>query len=451
MPEMISLSRRLVRAVHGVRANDLPEEVRKKVKLALLDYLSCVFESLNLPQSVQAMKVVGRAQGGPVTVIGTPLSVSAAEAAFVNAILGHGLVREDMHTASVSHLGVVIFPSLLALSQSKIIQGSDFLLAAVSAYEVGASVGRALMDAETVRVFRPTGITGPIGAAAGCARMLDLTESASVSAIGFAANTTIGLNEWPRYGADEMFFHAGFAARNAVTAVELAELGAHASETALDGPAGLFASLGRADRVSDVLPFNDGQFEVLDVFHKPVGACNYAQTATQAALALATEEKLGAADIASVRVRCTAAALNYPGCNASGPFERVLQAKMSIRYCVASTLVKSSVEENNFRVFRDPEIQRVMQATVLEEDETMTQAYPKAQGSEVIVTLRNGKVLKRYLYDLKPASESEVRARYQQAASAVLGRLATEIVEATIDTLEDQQEIGVLSALLAAK
>src|SRR6516225_8333924 len=123
MPEMISLSRRLVRAVHGVRANDLPEEVRKKVKLALLDYLSCVFESLNLPQSVQAMKVVGRAQGGPVTVIGTPLSVSVAEAAFVNAILGHGLVREDMHTASVSHLGVVIFPSLLALSQSKIIQG----------------------------------------------------------------------------------------------------------------------------------------------------------------------------------------------------------------------------------------------------------------------------------------------------------------------------------------
>ena len=37
-------------------------------------------------------------------------------------------------------------------------------------------------------------------------------------------------------GGDEMFFHPGFAARNAVTAVELAELGARASETALDGP-----------------------------------------------------------------------------------------------------------------------------------------------------------------------------------------------------------------------
>jgi len=56
-----------------------------------------------------------------------------------------------------------------------------------------------------------------------------------------AANTTAGLNEWPYSGGDEMFFHPGFAARNAVTAVELAELGARASETALDGPSGLFA------------------------------------------------------------------------------------------------------------------------------------------------------------------------------------------------------------------
>ncbi len=47
--------------------------------------------------------------------IGTRVRASAAEAAFANAVLGHGLVREDMHTGSVSHLGIVIFPTLLAL------------------------------------------------------------------------------------------------------------------------------------------------------------------------------------------------------------------------------------------------------------------------------------------------------------------------------------------------
>ena len=56
-----------------------------------------------------------------------------------------------------------------------------------------------------------------------------------------------------------MFFHVGFAARNAVTSVELAELGAYASETALDGEAGLFAALGKRERVSEVKAFAAGQ------------------------------------------------------------------------------------------------------------------------------------------------------------------------------------------------
>ena len=39
---------------------------------------------------------------------------SPGEAAFANAVLGHGLVREDMHAASIAHLGVVVWPVVLA-------------------------------------------------------------------------------------------------------------------------------------------------------------------------------------------------------------------------------------------------------------------------------------------------------------------------------------------------
>src|SRR6185503_5739229 len=210
----MTLSRRLVRAARAFTelspAGWFPEATAK-VKIALLDFLSCVYESADLPTSRQAIEVAARAGGGP------------AEAAFANAVLGHGLVREDMHTGSVSHLGIVIFPTLLALSQSRKVTGLDFIRGAVCGYEVGASVGRALMDQETVRIFRPTGITGPLGAAVAGSRMLGFNEDAGVSALGLAANATAGLNEWPASGADEMFFHAGFAARNAVTSIELAE------------------------------------------------------------------------------------------------------------------------------------------------------------------------------------------------------------------------------------
>ncbi len=281
----MSLSRSMVRAARGLTIDQLPPEVIAKVKIGLLDFLSCAFEARDLPWGCQAIRMASAATG-KATVIGTPVRSSPSEAAFANATLGHGLVREDMHTGAVSHLGVVIFPTLLALAQQHKASGRDFILGAVCGYEIGAAVGRAIMDQEMVRRFRPTGITGPLAGAIAGSRLLGLDEDATVSALGFAANATGGLNEWPYCGGEEMFFHPGFAARNAVTAVELAALGARASESALDGRAGLFAGLNRTDRIARVAPFSGQPFEILSVYYKPAPACNYAQTATQAALAI---------------------------------------------------------------------------------------------------------------------------------------------------------------------
>lgn len=428
----MTLSRGLIRAARGY--TDPSPEAIEKVKIALLDFLSCAYESLDLPASRQAIQIAGRAGNGPASVIGTRVRASAAEAAFANAVMGHGLVREDMHTGSVSHLGIVIFPTLLALAQTHKVTGRELIAGAVCGYEVGASVGRALMDQETVRIFRPTGITGPLGAAVAGSRMLGFTEDAGVSALGFAANSTVGLNEWPASGADDMFFHAGFAARNAVTSVELAELGAFASETALDGPAGLFAALRRSDRVATVEPFSGDRLEIFSVYHKPAPACNYAQTACQAALGIDADSR----DITSVQVKCSAAAINYPGCNAPGPFQRILQAKMSIYFCVAATLARRSIEESNYRLLNDPEIARLMSVTKLEESPEFTRAYPGQQGSEVIVTLRDGRVLRKHMRDLVPATASEIRARFRGAAAAR--------IEETVDRLEQLDDA---SAILA--
>ena len=442
MSGTITLSRRLARAARTF--DGLTPAVVGKVKIALLDFLSCAYESVDLPASRQAIQIAGRT-GGAASVIGGGERAALSEAAFANAVLGHGLVREDMHTGSVSHLGIVIFPALLALAQTRKVSGLDFITGAVCGYEVGASVGRALMDAETVRIFRPTGITGPLGAAVAGSRMLRLSEEEGVSALGFAANSTVGLNEWPASGADDMFFHAGFAARNAVTAVELAALGAYASESALDGSAGLFAALRRSDRAASVEAFSRGELEIFSVYHKPAPACNYAQTACQAALALACENELALEKIDSMRVRCSAAAINYPGCNAAGPFERILQAKMSIQFCVAATLARRSIEESNYRLLDDPEIGRLARLIELEEDPEFSRAYPGEQGSEVIVTLRGGRTLTHRMRDLVPATADQIRARFRRAAGP-----AAEPIEAMVDTLDQLEDAGSLGGLLGS-
>src|SRR5580698_4883098 len=438
----MSLSRSMVRAARGLTMDQLPAEVVAKVKIGLLDFLSCAFEARELPWGCQAIRMASDAIG-PATVVGTAVRTSPSEAAFANATLGHGLVREDMHTGAVSHLGVVIFPTLLALAQQHKVSGRDFILGAISGYEVGAAVGRAIMDQEMVRRFRPTGITGPLAGAIAGSLLLGLEEDATVSALGFAANATGGLNEWPYCGGDEMFFHPGFSARNAVTAVELASLGARASESALDGRAGLFAGLNKSDCIARVAPFSGQPFEILSVYYKPAPACNYAQTACQAALEVTMQDGFRSSDIESIVVQASAAAVEYPGCDYAGHFDRILKAKMSIQYCVAATLARGVIEESNYRVLDDLEVNRLVGATKLEIDPAFTAAYPGAQGSEVIVKSRRG-IAHCRLDDVIPATPEQIRARFRSACGPKAGA-----IEEFIDTLERQEDVGILGGLTA--
>ena len=239
-----SLARQLARASLAVDLGQFDPNVVAKAKICLLDFLSCAFEARHHPWSRQAIGIARGIENGA-TIIGTSKQVTPGDAAFANATLGHGLVREDMHAASICHHGVVIWPTLLALSERTPLSGATLLAAAIVGYEAGAQIGSALFTADLARLYRPTGLVAPLGAALAGSRALGLTEDAATSAVSIAANTSSGLNEWPHSGGSEMYFHPGFAARNAITAIELAEAGACASETILEGEAGLFAAFRR--------------------------------------------------------------------------------------------------------------------------------------------------------------------------------------------------------------
>ena len=288
----LPLAMRLAHHIAQWQLSSSDEVLQAKVKTCLFDLIGCAFESVDKPWSRQAIQMAAAYDRGTsssnktASIVGVSHLSSLADAAFVNAVMGHGLVREDMHSASISHLGVVVLPTLLALSQYKRVSGADFMSAVVVGYEVGARIGQALMDAKMARMFRPTGITGPIGAAAAGARLLGLSVEQTTNAIALATNTVAGFNQWGHTGGSEMYFHVGVAARNAVSSVLLAEVGAFGSPTALDGEAGLFASHGKQPVASSVALFN-GSPEILAVYHKPVPACNFAQTASQAAIAIA--------------------------------------------------------------------------------------------------------------------------------------------------------------------
>ncbi|HMH97823.1 MAG TPA: MmgE/PrpD family protein, partial [Bradyrhizobium sp.] len=369
------------------------------------------------------------------TIIGTSRLSTPGDAAFANATLGHGLVREDMHAASICHHGVVLWPILLALSERTPLAGATLLAAAIIGYEAGAQIGRALFTADLARLYRPTGLVAPLGAALAGSYVLGLSEDAATSAVSIAANTSSGLNEWPHAGGSEMYFHPGFAARNAIAAIELAEAGAYASETILEGEAGLFAAYRREPAPAAIRLFAGRQPEIMAVYNKPAPACNFAQTAAQAALR-AAHELAKSEDIESILIRVPEAAARYPGCNSKGPYRNALQAKMSIPFSVAAVLARGAIAEDNYAQTGDPRILGLVDRTELECDSGFTAAFPAQQGAEVVVGLRNGNTIRQRLDNVIAATPQEIRARFRQAAADVVGDRRALYLEELVDRCE---------------
>lgn len=438
------LARRMARSALAVEFADFGPEVIAKAKLCLIDFLSCAFEAGGHPWSRQAIAAAHPANNGA-TIIGTSRLASFADAAFANAVMGHGLVREDMHAASISHHGVVIWPALLALSEQVPLRGTTLLAAAIIGYEAGARIGRALFNSDLARLYRPTGLVAPLGAALAGSFALGLSEQAATSAVAIAANTSSGLNEWPHGGGSEMYFHPGFAASNALKAIALAEAGALASETILEGEAGLFAAYRRQRAPDDILLFADGKAEIMAVYNKPAPACNFAQTASQAALRV-SHELAETESIERIIIRAPEAAVRYPGCDAKGPYLNALQAKMSIPFSVAATLSRGEIDEENYASPDDPEILRLIAATDLESDAAFTAAFPAKQGADVTVYLRGGKTIRHSLSDVIAATPAEIRSRFHTAAARVIGEDRARRLEQAIDSCERLGDAGIIAA-----
>jgi len=442
-PNTTSLARRLARAALAVDLGRFDPDVLAKAKACLLDFLACAFEARHHPWSAQAIRIARGIENGA-TIIGTDKAAAPCDAAFANAVLGHGLVREDMHAASISHHGVVIWPTLLALSERSPISGPTLLASAIVGYEAGARIGRALLTTDLARLHRPTGLVAPLGAALAGSHALGLTEDAATSALAIAANTSSGLNEWPHHGGSEMYFHPGFAACNAIRAIELAEAGAVASETILEGEAGLFAAFGRR-AAPDHIPLFEGQSEIMAVYNKPVPACNFAQTASQAALRAAAERGKGDG-IEAISIRVPEAAVRYPGCDSKGPYRNALQAKMSIPFSVAATLLRGAIEEGNYAEIGHPEILRLVGLTELRSDAQFTAAFPEKQGAEVAVRLRGGATIRKRLDDVIAATPDEIRARFRTAATSAIGGSRALELERLIETSESLSDSSVIPA-----
>ncbi|MDE1146064.1 MAG: MmgE/PrpD family protein [Azospirillaceae bacterium] len=230
----------VIRLSRAAAAN-IPAETAAMVRRCVLDWFGLAIAGADEPVC-RLLRPLALAEGArPVaTLIGTGEGVSARQAAFLNAVVGHALDYDDVALVMHVHPTTVILPPLLALAEERGLGGRAVIAAFVAGYEAAGMIGRWLGAGPYDRGFHMTGTLGALGAAAACAHLLGLDEEATARAYGLAASQAAGLKA--QFGTMAKPVHAGRAAEAGLTAALWAEAGVTSRTDILEARQGYAAT-----------------------------------------------------------------------------------------------------------------------------------------------------------------------------------------------------------------
>src|SRR5215468_9833334 len=208
-------TRRIADFVSQLRFEQIPDTVRERAKLLVLDSLGCAIYGAKLEWCRILQRTFGDLDASRTTSIwGTAQKLSSTNAALVNGTQVQGFELDDVHRDGVLHCGAVTLPALIAGSESHTsMNGREFLAAAIVGYEIGPRVGRCMGQEHIGQGWHSGATLGVFSAAAGAARGLELDPEQTVHALGIAGTQAAGLMA-AQYGAMVKRMHAGRASQS---------------------------------------------------------------------------------------------------------------------------------------------------------------------------------------------------------------------------------------------
>lgn len=285
-------------------------------RTALLDWLACAAAGAGEPAARAA-----RASGDLVVGLGAA---------------GHVLDFDDTYAPGLAHLSAAVAPAALAVAAERSASVGQLLAAYEAGFEAMGAVARASHPALYDRGWHPTAVCGVVGAAVAAAALLGAQRE---PAIAIALLRAGGLRA--AFGSDGKALQVGMSAASGVVAARLAAGGASVPlAEAARGAAGFEAAFG--GRFAEP----DARRAVQDNWIKAWPCCLQTHGAIEAAArawdGAGGQAPAGPVDVAVHPVSLQAAA--YGPRPATG-----LQAKFSIPYCVALTLLDGPPAIASFR------------------------------------------------------------------------------------------------------
>ena len=431
----------------------LPPAARHWAKVAIMDTVGCTLAGAEEPCARIAARVavLGGARGECV-VFGTQDHVGPLDAALINGTAAHALDYDDCSDTLGGHPSAPILPALFALAETRAINGQRFIAAYVAGWETETRIARGVNFHHYEKGWHPTATLGVFGAAAACARLLNLSVERTARALALAATFSSGLKA--NFGTMTKPLHVGHAARNGLYAALLASEDFTSSTDAIEHKQG-FLRVFNGDGNFSIDPIVAEWGEPWDIVEPGVAikqypCCGSTHPAIDALLMLVRDHDLTPANVA--RVESWTHPRRFAHTNRPDP-RGALEAKFSVQYCLARALVSRAVLIDHFEggTYRDPAVQAVLPRVTSAAWPERPMDVSEHFGADVRITLTDGRVLTRSVPRPLgrgpglPLPPELLKGKFIDCARRVLSEAAAHRLHGLLDSLETANHMRALT------
>jgi 2-methylcitrate dehydratase PrpD len=454
-------TRGIAEFVSSLKYDAIPEEVRHRLKLLILDALGCALYGADLEwcrilQDALSKVDVTRQCG----VWGTKKKLSAPHAALANGTAVQGFELDDVHRGGVLHVGAVVLPALIPIAELRGgMSGREFLTAAVAGYEIGPRVGLCMGPAHIASGWHSGATLGVFSAAAGAARGLKLDAGETVHALGIAGTQAAGLMA-AQFGAMVKRMHAGRSSQSGLYGALLAEAGFTGIVNVLESEYGGFCTtLSQSKDQFDLKELTAGlgeTWQTMGIALKFYACVATNHTTLDAIRDMQRERRFGPRDVKKIVVHGSQVTVNHVGWKYVP--QGLTSAQLNLPYCVATLLLEGECFVDQFTEDKvaDPARMKLAEKVEVIHDPAITALGAKFRHKvHVEAHLNDGTVMKRTVEaargsEKKFASDAEIVEKYEKLARKALPKARVERLRDAVLGLENLKDAAELARLMRA-
>lgn len=413
-----AITRRLAEFVATHPSRGWSDEVDREAVRTFLNWAGCAVgaarhEAVNAAlAAVQMLEPAAQA-----TVFGRPERVDMAAAALLNGISSHTFDFDDTHLKTIIHPAGPVASAAFALAEHQHLSGRALLDALVLGIDVACRMGNLMYPDHYDRGWHITGSTGTLGAAAACARLLQLDADQTTMALGIAASQPVGLRE--QFGTMTKPFHPGGAARAGLLSALLARHGFTASPRALEAPRGYAQVLSTKCAWPEATDELGERFEISFNTYKPFACGIVIHPSIDASIQL-REQGVRPEQVERIELRVHSLVLELTG--KKTPTDG-LQGKFSVYHGCAAGLIFGRAAEAEFadEIVRRPDVVALRDKVTAVVDDRIDEA-----SADVTAVLTDGRRVQVFVEHAigslqRPLSDGALDAKFFDQAAPVLG------------------------------